>query len=161
MSSPESTREPSQPEEVADEADERATRRKHAQEAIETSKLETAAAKAADDAAAAKIASDLGLEVAGGFQQTQAEIEKAAIQREMERRKDIKKKYKLMVKNEPTTMWRENKNMTLNDRPSWIMSNADNRRRQYETMCADHAKVKSKRHRRAKKEAKMLKKQMM
>ena len=160
MSSPESTREPSQPEEVADEADERAARRKHAQEAIETSKLETAAAKAADDAAAAKIASDLGLEVAGGFQQTQAEIEKAAIQREMERRKDIKKKYKLMVKNEPTTMWRENKNMTLNDRPSWIMSNADNRRRQYETMCADHAKVKSKRHRRAKKEAKMLKKQM-
>ena len=87
MSSPES-REPSQPEEVADEADERAARRKHAQEAIETSKLETAAAKAADDAAAAKIASDLGLEVAGGFQQTQAEIEKAAIQRETERRKE-------------------------------------------------------------------------
>ena len=140
--------------------EERAARRQHAQEAIESNKLETAAAKAADDAAAAKIASDLGLEVAGGFKQTQAEMIKAEENKQKEHQKDIKRKIKLMVKNEPTTMWRENKNMRINDRPSWIMSNADNRKRHYEQMCLDHQKVLHKRERRAKKEAKKLKSQM-
>jgi hypothetical protein len=141
-------------------AEKRAARRKHAKDVIETSKLETAAAKQEDDDAAQKIASDLGLEVAGNFEKTKAELEKVAIEREKERRKEIKRKIKEMVKNEPTTMWRENKNMKLNDRPSWIMSNLDNRRRHYEQMCLDHQKVLSKRKRRMKREEKKLKSQI-
>jgi len=50
--------------------------------------------------------------------------------------------------------------MTSEDRPSWLMSNVDNRRRHYEQMCKDHKKVLHKRERRARKQAKKLEDQM-
>ena len=140
--------------------EERAERRKNAQGKLEDSKNEMALAKKQDADAAGKIAADLGLEVAGGFQKTQAELQKAEIRRIQQKNKDSLKKIRLMIKNEPTTMWRENKNMRVEDRPSWLMSNIDNRKRHYEQMCLDHKKVLHKRKRRAKKEAKKLQDQM-
>jgi hypothetical protein len=92
--------------------EERAARRKNAQDKLETSKKEMEAAKASDSEAASKIAADLGLEVAGGFQKTQAELQKAEIRRIQQKNKEALKRFRQMVKNEPTTMWRENKNVS-------------------------------------------------
>ena len=72
---------------------------------------EDARAKAADAAEAAAVAQELGLEVAGGFQKTQREMVQAELAAAKAKDRENLKKFRRMVKNEPMSVWRENRDM--------------------------------------------------